>query len=336
MNKIDKLKRALDTCDVNDIKTPVQHYRYGAALYDYANCFMEKAFKDCIEHFDGKQNIDSVVEDFVEIVRSDFEIAHSHIKMAFEAIPKESPEYEKNIHVYFHNSKPQGEAPLVVNGAQIKLRIKLTKKLNTPVIETDTYAALRENLEQKQWKLAESDLAFGCSPFWYTYLQIAFINCGDDDQELSFGDIVFEKYSKDINSSWWNVFTQNIPGVIEISDGLIDNPTYMIITVNDEELRIEFHPGWYLYFLNGDKIGSVGPHSEVKTLPYGQFRKLVKNSNCPQLTYLLLLPLLLIKGNGDKSVIQNEIAQYLALIQISHEDCDYFAGLIYQGLSDQG
>ncbi|MDE7204788.1 MAG: immunity protein 19 [Lachnospiraceae bacterium] len=67
-------------------------------------------------------------------------------------------------------------------------------------------------------------------------------------------------------------------------------------------LKIEFHPGDILYFINDEQIGSTGPHYELQTIPYEKVEQLLSLKKGRQL-FLLLLPLAFVEG-GRVTVCQ--------------------------------
>ena len=89
----------------------------------------------------------------------------------------------------------------------------------------------------------------------------------------------------------------------------MDNPTTLEELLPDKKLKIEFHPGDILYFINDEQIGSTGPHYELRTIAYKEVEKLLSLKNGRQL-FLLLLPLTFI-GEEDIQSVRDKIAEQM-------------------------
>ena len=60
---------------------------------------------------------------------------------------------------------------------------------------------------------------------------------------------------------WWETFTGYYESVLDESDGYLEEPVTLNEALSqDKILKIEFHPGDILYFINDEEIGSTGPH----------------------------------------------------------------------------
>lgn len=115
-------------------------------------------------------------------------------------------------------------------------------------------------------------------------------------------------YTEEIGS-WWERFTGYYDGVLDESDGYLENPTTLEVPLaKDRVLKIEFHPGDILYFINDKLIGSTGSHWKLQTVPYEEMKRLLALENGQQL-FLLLLPLAVIKQEDAVSARQEIKAQ---------------------------
>ncbi|MDE6674222.1 MAG: immunity protein 19, partial [Acetatifactor sp.] len=118
---------------------------------------------------------------------------------------------------------------------------------------------------------------------------------------------------------------------LDESDGYLDNPTTLEEELlPDKILKIEFHPGDTLYFINDEQIGSTGPHHELQTIPYEKVEQLLSLKKGRQL-FLLLLPLAFIEEEEIQSVrgkITEQMRNYF-----SEDLCESVSGCIVAGLA---
>ena len=140
-----------------------------------------------------------------------------------------------------------------------------------------------------------------CLNFWINYFGCCYPNGYDEEEDVSTSELMQELYTEEVGS-WWENFTGYYEGVLDESDGYLDDPTTLEETLlQDKILKIEFHPGDILYFINDEQIGSTGPHWELQTIPYKEVEQLLSFKNGRQL-FLLLLPLAFIHGEDVQSV----------------------------------
>lgn len=133
-----------------------------------------------------------------------------------------------------------------------------------------------------------------CLNFWIPYFGCCYPNGYDEEEDVSVSEIMEELYTEEVRS-WWEGFTGYYEGVFDESDGYLDDPaTLEEMFSTDIILKIEFHPGDILYFVNDKQIGSTGPHWELQTIPYKELERLLPLRNGRQL-FLLLLPLAFIE-----------------------------------------
>ena len=126
--------------------------------------------------------------------------------------------------------------------------------------------------------------------FWINYFGCCYPNGYDEEEDVSASELMQELYTEEIGS-WWENFTGYYEGVLDENDGYLDDPTTLEETLaQDKSLKIEFHPGDILYFINDEQIGCTGPHWELQTIPYEEVEQLLSLKNGRQL-FLLLLPL---------------------------------------------
>lgn len=142
-------------------------------------------------------------------------------------------------------------------------------------------------------------------PFWTNYFGCCYPDGYDEEEDVCASELMQELYTEE-TGNWWNTFTGYYDGVLDESDGYLAEPTTLNVSLSqDKTLKIEFHPGDILYFINEEQVGSTGPHCELQTIPYSDVEQLLSLENGRQL-FLLLLPLAYIdsKENEGKNEIQ--------------------------------
>ncbi|MBD5090064.1 MAG: immunity protein 19 [Clostridiales bacterium] len=103
--------------------------------------------------------------------------------------------------------------------------------------------------------------------FWLNYFCLSYPNSYNESIGFSVSDIIEE--NENVEISWWDTFTGYYNGILKDSDGYLENPTTFITPIGTNEiLKIEFHPGNIVYYMNNKKIGSIGPPWELQGLPY--------------------------------------------------------------------
>ena len=168
-----------------------------------------------------------------------------------------------------------------------------------------------------------------CLNFWIYYFGCCYPNGYDEEQDISVSELMEELYTEKIGN-WWEKFTGYYEGVLDENDGYVDNPTTLEEALSGKILKIEFHPGDILYFINDEQIGCTGPHWELKTIPYKEVAHLLSLKNGQQL-FLLLLPLAFIDGEERWSVrkrITEQMKHYF-----SEDLCERVSGCIVAGLA---
>lgn len=168
--------------------------------------------------------------------------------------------------------------------------------------------------------------------FWVNYFGCSYPNAYDEEEEVSASELMQEILTEE-SGRWWEQFTGYYDGILEENDGYLDEPTTLeVMLAQDKRMKIEFHPGDTLYYINGEKIGSTGPHWEVQTVPYEEVRQLLALENGCQF-YLLLLPLAVIKPEETDSVrreIEAQMGRYFP-----ESLCRSVSGCIAAGLAPE-
>lgn len=143
----------------------------------------------------------------------------------------------------------------------------------------------------RQIKIDEVD--FTNQEFWSFYFHVNFPNGYDEETEMTMGEMVEEIIP--INIEWVNSFTQYYDGVFDERDGYLDDPTTLKASLNcTEVLKIEFHPGDVIFFIDEKEIGCTGPHHITQSYPYKKLEQLLDDSK-GALLFLLLLPMAIVE-----------------------------------------
>lgn len=170
-------------------------------------------------------------------------------------------------------------------------------------------------------------VGFSNIDFWNFYFHVNYPNGYDDDFEMTLGEMVEEILP--FNMEWVNIFTQYYDGVLEELDGYLETPTTLIATLNiNEVLKIEFHPGDIIFFINEKRIGSTGPHYMTQAITYQKLEKVLTYANGDVL-FLLLLPMAII----EELYLENATKTIVQLLQriFPHDSCTRLANCIMTG-----
>ena len=104
--------------------------------------------------------------------------------------------------------------------------------------------------------------------FWINYFGCSYLNLYDEEEDVSVSELMEELCTEEVRE-WWEKFTGWYDGVLDESDGYLDDPAFLEAPLTQgRTLKIEFHPGDTLYYVNGEEIGSTGPHWKLGTVPY--------------------------------------------------------------------
>lgn len=153
------------------------------------------------------------------------------------------------------------------------------------------------------------DILFNNIKFWAFFLSVNYPCAVLEEMGYSMYDLVTQVLSVDIK--WSEEFTQYYGGVFDEADGYLDNPTTLITPLGKENyLKIEFHPGDTIFYINEVEIGCTGPHWEVGKIPYSQMKEILSLENGPVL-FQLLLPMAILMPNEITDIKPVLEAQFL-------------------------
>ena len=169
------------------------------------------------------------------------------------------------------------------------------------------------------------EIDFSNRDFWVGYMATSFPTAWEEETDMSLTELMIENGMCD--TSWWDNFTKYYDGVLEESDGYVDEPETLICELAPAQtLKIEFHPGDTIYFINDKQIASMGGHYNIQVIPFKELLNAIKDRQ----KFLLLLPLAVIDYQD-----QDKAAQIIsnALQEIFEKHlCSRYAGCIVTGL----
>lgn len=177
-------------------------------------------------------------------------------------------------------------------------------------------------------QVAIEEVGFTNKNFWSYYFHVNFPNGYSEKTDMTVGEMVEEIVP--INIEWVNSFTQYYDGVLEECDGYLDNPTTLTASLNcGEILKIEFHPGDIIFFVDEREIGCTGPHHITRSYSY---KKLEQFLYYPKgdLLFLLLLPMAIVET--DYLDIASQTIEYLLHNIFPANSCNSLAQCIVHSL----
>ncbi|TGJ98895.1 hypothetical protein EHQ53_11130 [Leptospira langatensis] len=164
------------------------------------------------------------------------------------------------------------------------------------------------------------DFKYDNNVFWCYYFSTSFPNAYNKSLNLTIGEIIGAIYGIDLDSKmdWINNFTGYHEGVIEEHDGYLDDPNFVEMRIKKSiNLKIEFHPGDTLYFINNFEIGSTGPHWMLYGLTWNELVGLTEGAIDEGILFWLLLPMVGLSSEDDsaevKKVLQEKIRMFPAI-----------------------
>ncbi len=169
-------------------------------------------------------------------------------------------------------------------------------------------------------------------PFWLNYFGCSYLNLYDEEEDASVSELMGELCTQEV-LEWWKTFTGWYDGVLDECDGYLDDPAFLEVPLTrGRTLKIEFHPGDTLYYIDGEEIGSTGPHWKLRTIPYKELEELLPLERGWQL-FLLLLPLAAL-GCGEAPAAQQEIKTQMARC-FGTDLCESVSKCIVSGLLEE-
>lgn len=141
--------------------------------------------------------------------------------------------------------------------------------------------------------LTLDDLDFSNQKFWEGFIATSFPTALDESSDMALTEIIEENSLADCQ--WWDDFTGYYEGILEETDGYLEEPqTFVCELTPADTLKIEFHPGDTIYFINNKEIACTGPHYQIQIFSFSDLVEYVQNRQDDRI-FLLLLPLVSIK-----------------------------------------
>lgn len=169
------------------------------------------------------------------------------------------------------------------------------------------------------------EIDFSNRDFWVGFMATSFPTALEEETDMSLTDLMIDDGMW--NTSWWDNFTKYYDGVLEESDGYLDEPETLICELTPvQTLKIEFHPADTVYYINDKQIASTGGHYKIQVIPFKNLLNFLENRQ----TFLLLLPIAVI-DNSDISEAIPVIANALQKI-FDKCLCSRYAECIVNGL----
>ncbi len=174
------------------------------------------------------------------------------------------------------------------------------------------------------------DLGFQNKSFWSGFIVSSFPTSLDGETDMGLSELMEENELVDMDIDWWNDFTKYYDGVFEETDGYIDDPEILICKLTDKQtLKIEFHPGDIVYYVNDKQIACTGGEYMIQIFPFTDLLKYIEHQEDNRI-FLLLLPLVII-GREEVSCATEIISRALEEI-FDKSSCNRLAKCIVHGL----
>lgn len=173
--------------------------------------------------------------------------------------------------------------------------------------------------------LSLSDIGFSNRNFWIGFMATSFPTALDKKTDMSLIELIEENETTDI--SWWSNFTKYYDGVLEETDGYIDEPeTLSCNLTSTQTLKIEFHSGDTIYYINDTQIACTGSHYHIQIFPFKDLLNVLEDKRI----FLLLFPLTVI----DKPDMDNATEIISNVLQgiFDKSLCSQYANSIVYGL----
>ncbi len=175
------------------------------------------------------------------------------------------------------------------------------------------------------------DFNFSNKKFWIGFIALSFPTALDEETDMSLSEIIEKNSLGDIE--WWDYFTGYYDGILEESDGYIDNPKTLTYNLTSTQiLKIEFHPCDIVYYINNNQIGCTGGEYNIFIFPLADLFKYTEN-NIDDHIFLLLLPLTIIHKqdvNYAKKKISNILSSFF-----DTSICNQLTNSIIYGLMEE-
>lgn len=175
------------------------------------------------------------------------------------------------------------------------------------------------------------DIEFSNRKFWTGFVTTSFPAALDEETDMSLPEMIEENELADIK--WWRYFTKYYDGVLDETDGYIDEPETLICNLTSTQtLRIEFHPGDTIYYINDKQIACTGGEYHIQIFALKDLLNFMDSRDDKRI-FLLLLPLTIVSSQ-DMDNATEMISNALQEIFDKHF-CSQLAKSIVYGLMEE-
>ena len=175
------------------------------------------------------------------------------------------------------------------------------------------------------------DLGFQNKSFWTGFIVSSFPTSLDEETDMGLSELMEENELIDID--WWNDFTKYYDGILEETDGYIDDPEMLVCKLTDTQiLKIEFHPGDIVYYVNDKQIACTGGEYLIQIFSFEDLMKYMEYQKDNRI-FLLLLPLVIISEEKVSCAI--EIISSVLEEIFDKSLCNQYAKCIVHGLLEE-
>lgn len=176
-----------------------------------------------------------------------------------------------------------------------------------------------------------NDIEFSNRKFWTGFVTTSFPTALNEETDMSLPEIIEENEAADIK--WWRNFTKYYDGVLEETDGYIDEPETLICNLTSTQtLKIEFHPGDTIYYINDKQIACTGGEYHIQIFSLKDLLNFIGIKNDKRI-FLLLLPLAIISSqdiDNATKIISNALQEIF-----DKHLCSQLAKSIVYGLMEE-
>lgn len=155
-----------------------------------------------------------------------------------------------------------------------------------------------------------NDIDLSNREFWTGFVTTSFPTALNEEADMSLPEMIEENEAADIK--WWRNFTKYYDGVLEETDGYIDEPETLICNLTSSQtLKIEFHPGDTIYYINDRQIACTGGEYHIHIFSLTDLLNFVGIKKDKRI-FLLLLPLAIIDSqdiDDATEVISNALQE---------------------------
>lgn len=166
--------------------------------------------------------------------------------------------------------------------------------------------------------------------FWTFFFSKCYPNGYFEEKDIELSEYIREKYN--VALKWVDDFTKYYDGVLDEEDGYVENPRKVTIDLaHNNLLKVEFHPGDTIFYLNKDTIGCTGPHFNLHKISWTELKNLLVNTDNKEWKFFFLLPMVFIKQNEiDESL--KIIIEYLTKLPFEVEDYEMISKCIIENI----